>query len=1396
MNRKLCIFTSILFFLTYSLCFGKPPILITLTAPQDGTFVNKTVPIEAQIGQLPRVKSVKFYIDNKLVGESDTAPYQYTWDTTTYPDGQHQTYASILQAPDRPEPFDEASMTVLDSPRTNLTVDNTPPQVSITAPSNASFITGSITTQAQVTDNLGISKVEFKVDSILVKEFTQPPYNYQWDTKTTQDGLHTFEATAYDLANNKTSSSVSFTVDNSPPTAPVVIDDGNYTNSLNTLHASWSSQDPGTGISGYQYSIGTTVGSTDILNWVSVGTNTEISLTNMSLQHGKTYYFNVKAINGVGLVSSVGSSDGIMVNAHIPQITRVIPNNNSTFYIGSEVIIEVSAQDLDSDPLEYQFSLGGQIKQPWSSLNTFGWSVQNSESNTQQFTIQVRDDKGGFVSENVTYNVQIAEIDTTPPAAPIITVGGTSNSLNSISASWISEDPESGIVEYQYAIGTTPGGTDVLYWTSYGANTEAPIYGLNLAEGQNYYISVVAKNGTGLKSQPTTSSAIKATKELYVKITSPQNNALITENECPIKGIAEGVTQVTINGKPVNVNPDGNFTGPTLVAPGYAKMNNISDDDSHIIMRYQSSTDSTHTLPTVIGVSANGIEQDSITVYCYQLYIKLYNYREFYYLDENGNEITSPWFYIQQYNSSLFQEPPFNDWPDSTNNRRYHEYWYPENYYEYWYDPTNWSFYEVIDFPSSYVSGGFAGIRGNTLLTLHSPPATVKQFVILFKNIGYVEGLPPEPIPLDVTNYKINGQPLRLLFGNEPGSVYAVFDNNQPDTDFQLTLETPDYGTISWEYHTFGEVQVNKYFNCNGGIDLVKLDVVREVPYNSGDYVPTKATPIFQPDDGKGRGPSLELVNMPFLKLKFDQEPSDLQTNTLEAKLSIADETKTYNLTETTPDSSIFTDSSNSFSVVIPAEAGIRSGFNPNLQDETTCSVTSTFGNFNNRLFNLKESASDSLYFNDIKTFVTLIFNNELLPYQNDTLTIQYDNGMLASEETLTETSPESLIFSNEDKSFSVRVNNYSGALSATIDITINNTDYLEISKAELILPKVNPSAYVYTNEPMDGGSDLPPNNPLDEGQGVFRIRVEGLSSGYLGVPPEALQDLNVTISGGISTQTPPLTLQQNGSYMTDKLVLLPGGNPTTYDGITNLYAINNTDKWDATAAYGIESKDNEKPKGAFVGIPTLSLFDEFAYNVTGGLMGIRTPSTSEIAMILERRLGYTKPKFDVSLTEKEFLEALPNYSVWYTTSHGFVPNFVFKGIKVSASSSREGSATVIYPDIIFPADVSGAIGGNSYKLVFINACLSGDENPNSNTNAFIAAFNAGKYMGWKIASMPMPALLYSKEFFNRLDGKNRETQKPKTIDEVYLELYNADFTYARNINCKGPKDDTVDRTP
>jgi hypothetical protein len=97
--------------------------------------------------------------------------------------------------------------------------------------------------------------------------------------------------------------------------------------------------------------------------------------------------------------------------------------------------------------------------------------------------------------------------DTTPPLAPIVQTCAA-NTADTLSASWSASDPDSIITLYQYAIGTTPEGTDVVNWT----NTSDPSFtrnGLILIDRQTYYISVKARNAGGLWS-PAASAGVAA----------------------------------------------------------------------------------------------------------------------------------------------------------------------------------------------------------------------------------------------------------------------------------------------------------------------------------------------------------------------------------------------------------------------------------------------------------------------------------------------------------------------------------------------------------------------------------------------------------------------------------------------------------------------------------------------------------------------------------------------------------------------------------------------------------------------------------------------------------------------------------------------------------------------
>ena len=112
---------------------------------------------------------------------------------------------------------------------------------------------------------------------------------------------------------------------------PIVIDDGQYTTPATQLHAYWISQgSPDSATVENQYSIGTTPSATDVVGWTSTGTDTEVTQTGLSLTHEQIYYFNAKSKNSAGVWSRINSSDGIIVNAHLPVINSITPSGSET----------------------------------------------------------------------------------------------------------------------------------------------------------------------------------------------------------------------------------------------------------------------------------------------------------------------------------------------------------------------------------------------------------------------------------------------------------------------------------------------------------------------------------------------------------------------------------------------------------------------------------------------------------------------------------------------------------------------------------------------------------------------------------------------------------------------------------------------------------------------------------------------------------------------------------------------------------------------------------------------------------------------------------------------------------------------------------------------------------
>jgi glucose/arabinose dehydrogenase len=81
--------------------------------------------------------------------------------------------------------------------------DTTPPTVTITAPAAGTTVSGAVTVTADADDNVGVSGVQFYIDSIATGvEDTATPYALQWDTRTVVNGNHSITARARDAAGN------------------------------------------------------------------------------------------------------------------------------------------------------------------------------------------------------------------------------------------------------------------------------------------------------------------------------------------------------------------------------------------------------------------------------------------------------------------------------------------------------------------------------------------------------------------------------------------------------------------------------------------------------------------------------------------------------------------------------------------------------------------------------------------------------------------------------------------------------------------------------------------------------------------------------------------------------------------------------------------------------------------------------------------------------------------------------------------------------------------------------------------------------------------------------------------------------------------------------------------
>jgi hypothetical protein len=305
-------------------------------------------------------------------------------------------------------------------------------------------------------------------------------------------------------------------LDVTAPSYPTISDEGDYTNSDDSLYASWTgANDPELFFTGtslrYEYKIYDNTSEVNLSDtWTSAGTNIYVNATGLNLTHNHTYTFIVRVSNSANLTDN-SMSDGIIVDLISPNITLSCSHNEDEWSNNNTVFFNWSATENTIEGYSYTTD---------NSLSTVPDNILETDSNSltkeiksdgkYYFHIKAKDLAGNF---GPTIHYGYIGIDTTSPQIPVINNPQRFAESENLTFSWTAYDSGSGIVNVSLNVTEVNGSTIFKRWlgnvTAYNIT--------NATINRSYFATIIVKDGVNLTRQSQTIIDVNAPEILFSK---------------------------------------------------------------------------------------------------------------------------------------------------------------------------------------------------------------------------------------------------------------------------------------------------------------------------------------------------------------------------------------------------------------------------------------------------------------------------------------------------------------------------------------------------------------------------------------------------------------------------------------------------------------------------------------------------------------------------------------------------------------------------------------------------------------------------------------------------------------------------------------------------------------
>ncbi|MCK0512063.1 S8 family serine peptidase [Aromatoleum buckelii] len=180
---------------------------VNIVSPSGGATVQDLVTVDVAASDNVAVSHVELLANGAKFASTASAPYGFSWDSTTVADGGVTLTARAYDAAGNYA--SRAINVTVANTATSDTADTVAPAATISNPGDGSKVSGNITVQAHASDNVGVSSMRLYIDGALVSTVTGNSLSYRWNTRKIAAGPHAVVVDALDAAGNTDRKTVS-----------------------------------------------------------------------------------------------------------------------------------------------------------------------------------------------------------------------------------------------------------------------------------------------------------------------------------------------------------------------------------------------------------------------------------------------------------------------------------------------------------------------------------------------------------------------------------------------------------------------------------------------------------------------------------------------------------------------------------------------------------------------------------------------------------------------------------------------------------------------------------------------------------------------------------------------------------------------------------------------------------------------------------------------------------------------------------------------------------------------------------------------------------------------------------------------------------------------------------